>query len=123
MSESVNPKLTAVEDIFKGGVWNPIENAAKAALFVEVPWLKIWPLGPLVSYALDRYSEKVFNGFRTDADVAAIQLLNQSRKLEFVQASVKLKILALDKGANSPEFQKAKDDAIAAIAQFGSYNK
>jgi hypothetical protein len=110
MTTSVDPTLTKIEGLFKSLVWDNLV----AALMVQVPALKFWPLSAIALFITD----KLYSLIQLGIDVGAISLLDAQAASEFSRQEVELQILATEKGMDSPEFKKAKQDAKTALAQF-----
>lgn len=51
-------------------------------------------------------------------DLEAITLVNAEHKRDYDKASVVLKIIAIDKGIDSDEFKKARDNAKIALSKY-----
>jgi hypothetical protein len=107
----------ALEELFKNAVWDNLVAAGLSALFLELPWLAVWPLGPVIRVITKTFSDKLFAALQLLVDLQAITFQNTASKKAFENEAVKLKIIAMDKGINSPEFQKAKEDAKIALSK------
>jgi hypothetical protein len=118
MTNSVNTSLDFAEKLFKELVWDNLIKIGLLALFADAPVFAIWPLRQIVTTLVSVLSEKLFSALKTVTDVTAIPLINSQHQRAFDAASVKLKIIAHDKGIDSDEFKKAREDAKVALAQF-----
>lgn len=122
MSESVNPTVTKAQDLFKDLVWDVLVDAELTALFVYVPALKIWPIGPIIKMVAHSFSDKIYSGVRLALDMQTVIFLNNKHYKEFSKATVTLKIIARDKGVDSDEYKNAKRNAKDALASFVHFN-
>jgi hypothetical protein len=118
MTTQINKPIATAENLFKDLVWSSAIKSAEAALFSEIPWLSIWPLGPIISFTITQYANKLFEGIRLAIDMEAIVLINDKNKSEFTDAALKLKIIAEESGTDSPEFIEARNDAAKKLSQF-----
>lgn len=122
MSNTVNPTLEFAQQSFKSLVWDGVIDASLSALFVQAPYLNVWPLRQIITGISRLATDKVFAMLKLTVDLQAIVFLNTHHKAAFDNAFVKLKILARDKGIDSPEFKKAKEDAKIDLARFLHFN-
>jgi hypothetical protein len=118
MTTSAYPELSQAEAIFKALIWDNEVKAAEAALFAEVPWLRAWPVGPIVRYVIEHFSDRLYRVGTLYIDTAAIRLVNAEHQCEFDAASTRLMIIAHDKGVDSEDFKKEREDAKAALSRF-----
>lgn len=121
MTEVAYPILTAVEKATKTFVWDTLVETEIAALFVAVPWLGVWPLGPIIHFLLTTFSDRLYAEGRLGVDEAAIVFVNAAHKAAFDTELVKLKVIAHEKGVESDEFKKERADAREALRKFVSY--
>lgn len=117
----VNPTLTLAENIFKSLVWDSILDAQLAALYADAPYLL--PIKWLIDPLAKMFENRFFSGFRTTIDVAAIKLLNAEHASAMQDASVRLAVIAHDKGINSDEFKKAREADKIALSRFTRINR
>ena len=118
MTESAYPSLTRFEEIFKELVWNNAIDAALAALFAYCPYLNVPPLRQIINGLTKLIANTFFTYLRLVVDLSAIKLVNAEHQTAFDSASVRLRIISYNKGINSPEFLKAKEEAKIALAKF-----
>jgi hypothetical protein len=121
VTEGANSSLDRVEGLFKDLFWDGVTEAAILAVFASVPWLNVWPLSAIVRLLLKGFSEKMFTGLKLIVDLQAIAFLNEEHKKAYDKASVQLKIIANDKGVDSPEFKRARENAKEALSRFVSF--
>lgn len=110
--------LDIAESLFYDAVWTPLLKTAVAAMYAYVPWLAVWPLGPLLNFAISKLSDQLFAGLKLVVDLQAIAFVNQAHQTAFNAAALKLQVVGHDSGENSDAFIKAKADALAALSQF-----
>lgn len=118
MSNQANPQLELVEKIFKSLVWDTLIEAGLAALFTAMPGLNIWPIRTILSGFIHLFSDRLFGVLKLTVDLQAIAFVNEAHKKAFDNEAVKLKILAKDRGIDSPEFKEARDDAKVVLSQY-----
>jgi hypothetical protein len=118
MTTQINKPIATAEDLFKNLIWDSAVKAGENALFAAAPWLAIWPIGPVLTFALGYFSGQLFDGIRTAVDMEAIVLLNDAHKTQFADASLKLKVIAEESGVDSPEFKEARNAAAQSLSQF-----
>lgn len=118
MTTSSFSPLTTAETIFKEVVWDPLLKVGEAALFAEVPILDAPVLGTIDDIVIQAVGDLVFDKIRLLVDIAAIQLLNPIRQQAYANASLELKVIAEEKGADSDEFKQALAKAAAAQSAF-----
>lgn len=119
--ETAFPKLDSIQSTFKSLVWDNLIEAAITALFAAVPWLNAWPIGGAVRYILKLFSDKVFDALKLSVDLQAIVLVNEQHKNAYNKQLSKLKIIAREKGIDSVEFAKERENAKKALSVFVSY--
>ena len=78
----------------------------------------IWPISSIINY----FGDLLFSGFVLVVDVGAIQLLNTQHQSVYNDASLKLKIIAHDKGIESDEFKNAREVAKISMSKFTRVN-
>jgi hypothetical protein len=118
MSDDAYKKLGLAEAIFKDLIWDNLIRAGKAALFSAAPWMSVWPLGPMINLLIDMFTDKLYEGLRLAIDLEAIVFVNEAHRRAYDKAAVTLKILAQEKGIDSPEFKNAKEYAKADLSKF-----
>ena len=118
MSESVNKDLTRIQDVFKLVVWDNLRAFAIRSLFAGVPWLKVWPLGPIIKWLAGSISDTVFETIKLNIDLAALKFMDSNTERHFNDSIVKLKLIERDYGVESKEYKEARDDARKIFAAF-----
>lgn len=114
MTTEVNPTLGKIEDVIKKVAF---DSVVKGALIYY--GLDFWPVNLMISMITDKMWEFMREGF----DVAAIKWINDGQKAAHDKSSVVLRIIAHDKGIDSEEFKKAKENAREAMDRFFTYNR
>lgn len=122
MTTVANPTLGKIEDVFKIVVWDVLVDASLGALFAAEPWLATWPLGPMLRGFVHLFSDKLYLGARLLLDLQAIMITNELHKRYFNSSAATLKIIAHDKGIDSPEFKEATLNAKKDFAKFVHFN-
>lgn len=120
MTESANPTLTTLEDLFKDLVWDQLVKAALVRLFAAAPFLSWGPLGWAVGVFGTYFAGKLFEALREGVDLTAIVLSNQSHMHAYNAAALKLTLIAQTLGKESPEYQEANENAKADFLKFVS---
>lgn len=123
MTDSVNSTASAVESLIGDVLFKPAEEAALSALFLDVPILALFPFQPIIRAIAAYLYDKSDDYFKTRADIATIRLLNADHQRAYEDASLKLKVIAVESGVDSPEFQKAREDALTALSAFTRVNR
>jgi hypothetical protein len=122
MSTQVNPTLNVAEDLFKSILWDTTLDVALAALFTEVSFLNVWPIKPIITDLAHMISNAFYSKLRLAVDMAAVPFINAERKKAFESATVTTKLIGLDKGVESPEYKKAKENARKLFIAYSQFN-
>lgn len=121
MSEVAYRPLTIAEQIFKQLIWDSVLLGGEKALEVYAPFLALPVLSTIEEGTLNAVGDWLYSKLVLVIDIAAIQLVNTAHQAAWTSASVNLKVIAHDKGMDSPEFRKARDEAKIALAQFSHF--
>lgn len=121
MTTSAFRPLTAVEQVFKDLVWTPAIKLGEVALEGWVPALALPVIKEVDEYVIEQIADYLFNQIVLIVDLTAIKLVNAAHQSAFDTASLHLKIILIEKGVTSPEYQKAKEDAKKALSKFGRF--
>ena len=105
-------------DQFKDLIWDMVVRALLTKLLAAVPFLAWGPLAPLVSFVITQIADKIYDLIVEYIEFSSISIRNLEHRKAFDAASVKLKILARDKGIDSEEFKKAREEQRKALSQF-----
>jgi hypothetical protein len=105
-------------DAFKDLIWSALVKAAIAALTKAIPFLGIPVIGPIVALVVGLFADRLYDALKLTLDLKAIAIRNEEHRKAFDVASVKLAILARDKGADSQEYKDARDAHKSALARF-----
>ncbi len=118
MTESVNPTLSQIENaVEKFGLF-ALKEIGLTALFAAVPWLAVWPLGPIIRRASEILTEKLFAYLRLVIDLKVIRFVNEKNQAAFDREVTKLKAMARAFGTESPEFKTARENAKTSLSEF-----
>lgn len=121
MASSYSP-MNLAETTFKSLVWDTLLTASIADLKANVPAFNLWPLSVLTDKTAALLSNYLFDKIRLVVDVADMNMVNEAHETAYQQASIKLMIIAHDKGINSNEFIQAREDAKKALSTFVHFN-
>jgi hypothetical protein len=120
MSGTAYPPLTAIEDAFKSLVWDV--GVSAVLTYYLGGWLSIPVVGTVTKFILTTITDGVFAAVRMVVDIEAVVLVNAQHKAEYQDASIKLAVIAHDKGINSPEFKAERENAKVSLAKFVSFS-
>jgi len=123
VTTQVNPELGKAESIFKALIWDSVFEAEMIALFSAAPYLNFWPVNSIIRGLLKLGTDQLFSALQLFVDTQTIALVNAEHQRAFDKATVALKIIAKDKGIDSPEFKKAKENAKVALSRFVRFNQ
>lgn len=118
MSTEANPTLGVAERIFKEVAWDPMVDAEVDALLIGAVWLNWWPMNRIARGVAHLIGDRFFNKFDTTVDAAVIVFTNRQHEESYNATSVKLAIIATEQGFDSPEYEKARDEALVEQSQF-----
>jgi hypothetical protein len=110
-----------LDEIFKSLVFDVLVQVALKALFSAIPFLGFGPIGIIVGFVVSLFASKLFDAVKLYIDINAIAVKNTQLNKDFRDAAVKLKIVSMDKGANSQEFKLAREEhkkRLAALVKF-----
>jgi hypothetical protein len=110
-----------LNDQFKDLVWDVLVRALITKLLAAVPWL-VGPLGGIAGLIIGLVGDMLYNLITQYIEFSSIAIRNLEHRRAFDAASVKLKILARDKGIDSEEFKKARDEQRKALSAFVRFN-
>jgi hypothetical protein len=101
-------------DLFKVLVWDSLVKFAISRLFAARPFLSWGPVGVIVGWALNLLADKLYAAADEFVDMTVIPIRNTALRAAYDRESVRLKLLARDKGLGSAEYLKAREDARKA---------
>lgn len=122
MSDSAFRKLTLIEQMFKDLIWDPGIRAGQISLEGELPFFALPGIKQIEEGVIRELSDWVFYQFVLSVDLAAIKLVNHEHQSAYDSASEHLSIVAIEKGIDSDEFKKAREDAKIALSRFTHFN-
>lgn len=96
-------------------------EAELVSLCAANPWMSVWPVRQILNGIAQMVTNKIFGKLRLVVDMGAISFVNQEHKAAFDKAAVTLKIIAQDKGIESDEYKRAREDAKTALSRFLRY--
>ena len=114
--------LPDIGDIFKDLIWDTLVKVALMKLFAAVPWLGWGPVGVLVGWIAGMLADALYEALRLAVDLQMITFKNEAHRRAFDDAGVKLKLIAKDKGIESPEFKEARVRHREALAVFVKFD-
>lgn len=109
-------------DLFRDLVWHAIVKAALGRLFLLVPLLGWGPIGYIITYFAMKYADQLYEGVRLLIEVEVIVFRNKEFEKAYDDASVKLHIIAKDKGIDSPEFRSAREENRKRLSDLARFN-
>jgi hypothetical protein len=109
-------------DTFKVFVWDALVQIAIQRLFKAIPWLGFGPVGVVVSWVAGMLAEQLYDAAKLVIDLKTVAFVNEVHRKAYENASIKLAVLAHDKGIDSDEFKVARDEHKKALHQFVLFN-
>lgn len=119
MTDSAYKLLSIGEKLFKSLAWDTMVDVELAALYSAAPWLS--PFSFLINFIVKKFADALFDRFRLVIDLGAIVFVSAAHKAAYDKASVSLKVLAIDKGEESDDYKKARDQAKKELSAFASF--
>lgn len=110
------------EQVFKDLVWNPGVKALEIQLDTAIPILNIPVVHQLEEGLIEMVGNLIFSTLVMVVDVEAIRLVNDEHQAAYTDAALKLRVIGHDKGIDSDEFKKARDDAKADLSRFTEFS-
>lgn len=123
MTTSAYQGLTTAQTVFKDLVWTPLITVGKTALKTELPFLGLPVISTVFNGIVGLISDWIFNQMALGMDLTAIKLVNSEHQSAYDSASIQLKVVAHDKGVNSPEYAAAKQKAMEALSKFTEFGR
>lgn len=115
MTTEVNQPISKVEDLFKTLIWDSFVESEINSILGPIAWL----LGPIVKM----FTNGLYESIKTLIDVTLLPFINDEHKKAYDKASIELKVIAHDKGIDSPEYKDARNDAKIALSNFTQFNR
>lgn len=116
MSESVIE--TNAGDLFKDLIWSAVIKAATQALIKAIPFLAMGPMPMIVGVIVGIVGDFLYAQLKDVYSFHSISIVNEQHRKEFDSASLKLKLIARDKGIDSDEFKTAREAQREALSRF-----
>lgn len=107
-----------LEDLFKSFVWDKLVELVVQRIFFELPFLAWGPLGAITKIAIVFFSDKLYVHIKLCVDMNVISFMNREHQQAYDRAGVELKIIAMQKGIESPEFKEAREKAKHNLSKF-----
>ena len=105
-------------DLFRSLVWDNLVKAAIKRIFMAVPFLTMGPLGSVTTFIITKITDKLYVVLKESVDLQVIVFKNKKLGKEFGRASVKLKIIANERGVDSNEFKEQREIHKKRLANF-----
>lgn len=121
MSETI-PDTELYAKIFKQLLWDRATDAAIVSLFAAQPWMNIWPIAPIIKAIIRKISENLYEKIYLFVDMTEIRLANHAHEIAYKEVSLKLAVIAHDKGIESNEFKIAREAAKKSLSVFVRFN-
>ena len=121
MTTGADENLDHAEMIFKSLLWDPLVQSVILYVLASLH-LTFWPVRPAVSALFKTLGDELYDHLKLAIDVGAIVFVNREHETAYQKASVTLKIIAHDKGVDSDEFKKAREEAKIALSKFVRFN-
>ena len=111
-----------LNDLFKDLVWDNLIKAALGKLFAAVPVLGWGPIGLVVNYIVFKFADQLYDAIKEWKDFKVIFLRNLGLEQDFNTTSVKLKLIAIDKGKESVEYKEARNENQKRLQNLVRFN-
>lgn len=111
------PELISAEELFKGGVWDPLVDLGLAALFAEAPFLNLPLLRDGIKWVVRKFATSVFTYFQELVNLRYVIVKNLGLQKRFTEHALALKGIALEKGLDSEEYKNARKIHQQALAE------
>lgn len=121
MTDVAFPALSEAEQVFYDLVWEPMVKAGEIWLETDAPFFSLPIIKQAEEEIIQLVADWVFRKIILFMDLAAVRFKNADLQVAYDKAFVALKIIAIDKGLDSPEYKKAKEDAKAALSQIARF--
>ena len=113
-----SPALIEAETLFGELVWTPGIKALQLNAEVELPFLGFPVVRTIFEGVTGLISSQIYKQLILLVDISAIKLVNEAHQKAFDTESLRLKVIAHEKGIDSDEFLKARETAVAALSAF-----
>jgi len=114
-------ELTHAEILYKELVWDTTITAGLAVAETYVAVLRAPVIKGLFEFTVRTVGNWIYKNLVLVTDIAAIHLVNADHQAAYDKASLVLEVIAHDKGIDSPEFARARDEAKIALSRFASF--
>jgi len=123
MSDTDFPPLTQAEQLFYDVAWLPLLRAGEVWLEGQVPFLNIPGVKDVDEAVLKAVADYIFDQLRLVLDVTAIKFVDAAHEAAYEKSSVTLKLISMEKGRASPEYEEARkhaEEEFALYLRFGA---
>lgn len=112
-------------NLFKDLVFDNLVKAAVKKVLAKIPKLIAVPVfgpfvGTIVSLVITKVADLLYEGFDEWIDFKQIAFKDKELQKKYDTAATKLKIIAHEKGIDSPEFKEQRNADKSALADFVS---
>lgn len=105
-------------DLFKGLVFDQLVKLAIQRILGMAAWLSWGPIAFIITRVVVFVADKLYEGVKDYVNIEYIMLRNETYHKQFIQAQYVLKGVASEKGVDSEEFRKARDEHKKALSKF-----
>ncbi len=105
----------------KDVVWVALVKLATAKLISALPFLGWGPIGWITGLVVGMVGAAVYDAMDEAFRLQMIQFKNEKFQREYDTASVKLKIVALNHGIDSPQFREERKKNVEALSKLVSF--
>lgn len=109
-------------DVFKSLVFDQLTKAAIAQILGLSPFLAWGPIAYIIGQAVVYVGDVIYNQLKDAVNLEVILIKNEAFHKAYVNASLSISKIAKEKGIDSPEFRKARDEHKAALSKFVRYS-
>jgi hypothetical protein len=88
-----------------------------------VPFLMWGPVGMITGFIVGKILDLVYDAVKMAVNLEVIRFKNEGLQKEFDSASLKLKLIARDKGVTSPEFLSARENHKKKLSEFVKFGE
>lgn len=108
--------------LFKDLIFDNVVKIAIQRLLLKVPLLAWGPIGYFVTIGLTRFAEVLFEVMDEMLDLKGIALNKYNLRDKYLESALTLNQIAIEKGINSEEFKKARQNDMDKFSRFIRFN-
>jgi hypothetical protein len=106
------------EELFKELIWDVVLAAVLGALTASLPgWVST-----IIISIVKGFTDKLFGGLTLMLEMDSARIKNNDFRVAFNAAAVRLKLVAQQKGIDSPEFRKERNEHKKALQALANAN-